>query len=45
MDYYFSEVKPKGIVLKTKKNALDSTSSARVSANTVAIITTEASGG
>jgi penicillin-binding protein 2 len=45
MDYYFSEVKPKGIVLKTKKNALDSTSSARVSANTVAIITTETSGG
>jgi penicillin-binding protein 2 len=45
MDYYFSEVKPKGIVLKTKKNALDSASSARVSANTVAIITTETSGG
>lgn len=45
MDYYFSEVKPKGIVLKTKKNPSDSISQARVSANTAAIITTETSGG
>jgi penicillin-binding protein 2 len=45
MDYYFSEVKPKGIALKTKNNASDSISQARVSANTAAIITTETSGG
>ena len=45
MDYYFSEVKPKGIALKTKQNDSDSISQARISANTAAIITTETSGG
>jgi len=45
MDYYFAEVKPKGIALKSNTNDSANTSSAPASSNTVAVITMESSGG
>jgi penicillin-binding protein 2 len=45
MDYYFSEIKPKGITLKTKKNDAAMTGPAQASLSTAETITMETSGG
>jgi penicillin-binding protein 2 len=45
MDYYFSEIKPKGITLKIHNNNAAMTDNAQASSNTAETITRETSGG
>jgi penicillin-binding protein 2 len=45
MDYYFSEIKPKGIALKIHNNDAAMTSTAQASSSTAETITMETSGG